>query len=453
MVKNKSFLVLLVISFLSLSSAIKTEKTTIDNVIIPQYTTKPAEFILKISDVSKGEYNVYTFADVVLEPKEKFFIENETEINIKMYPLERIPRIKNYIIPVYINDIHKSNYEEKFLVKIIDLRDVFEVYSNLNFPDDKIELYLKNKENTTLKNIKIRFSSIFFDEEKILNIINPFEEKIIQLSVDKEKIKKIPAGSYLVEAKFYTDLGEIIINGKINYGEKKEINTTITKEGFFIVKEKIKKTNTGNTIETIKIEKEKNLFLSLISFFDEKPEGFEIEGMKIKYYWIKRISPGESAEIISKTNYLILLIILFILIGLSLVLRKGYMNNLEIKKTIKPLKTKRGEFAIRVRVHVKANRNVNNVTLIDKFPSLLKVYNKFLPNEPSLIDEKNNRIIWDIGDLQTGEERVFSYILYSKIGIIGKISLPESIVSYEKDNKPYETFSEKVFFLAEQIKR
>ena len=51
-----------------------------------------------------------------------------------------------------------------------------------------------------------------------------------------------------------------------------------------------------------------------------------------------------------------------------------------------------------------------------------------------------------------GEERVFNYLIYSKVGIVGKFSLPEAIAVFEKNNEIHEVKSNKVFFMSEQIK-
>ena len=43
-----------------------------------------------------------------------------------------------------------------------------------------------------------------------------------------------------------------------------------------------------------------------------------------------------------------------------------------------------------------------------------------------------------------------SYIIYSKIGVVGKFSLPTAIAVYEKDGKIHEAESNRAYFVAEQ---
>ena len=48
--------------------------------------------------------------------------------------------------------------------------------------------------------------------------------------------------------------------------------------------------------------------------------------------------------------------------------------------------------------------------------------------------------------------RVFTYIIYSKIGVVGKFELPEAKVIYEKGGKVKETTSNKSFYVNEYAK-
>jgi hypothetical protein len=51
--------------------------------------------------------------------------------------------------------------------------------------------------------------------------------------------------------------------------------------------------------------------------------------------------------------------------------------------------------------------------------------------------------------MQPGERRVFSYIIYSKIGVLGKFALPQATAVYERDGKVKETHSNQAFFMLE----
>jgi len=61
--------------------------------------------------------------------------------------------------------------------------------------------------------------------------------------------------------------------------------------------------------------------------------------------------------------------------------------------------------------------------------------------------------LWNFEKLEAGERRIISYIIYSKIGVLGKFALPPTTAIYEKDGKIKETESNKAFFIAEERKK
>jgi len=83
---------------------------------------------------------------------------------------------------------------------------------------------------------------------------------------------------------------------------------------------------------------------------------------------------------------------------------------------------------------------------------MVKVHEKFLGEEPTRVNEKNRRIEWNFEKLEEGETRVLSYIIYSKIGILGKFALPSATAIYERNGDIQEAESNKAFFIAEQRK-
>ena len=53
--------------------------------------------------------------------------------------------------------------------------------------------------------------------------------------------------------------------------------------------------------------------------------------------------------------------------------------------------------------------------------------------------------------MSAGEERIFSYMVYSTVGVVGKFSLPQALAVFEKDGQIHEVESNTVYFLAEQL--
>lgn len=445
-------LLLLSLFVFSFTSAITFEKEDIVHTIVPQYN-QPAEIELTISDAPEGQYNIYTLTDVNLFPTEHFYLSNgENKLDVKIFPLASLNARGFYTFVYYLRDSQGENHKDKITVKVVDLRDLVEISSEANYPGDEMKFFVKNKENAKLNNLSVTFSSIFFETEEAFDL-EPFEKIIFTVSVDQEKIKKIPAGSYLLEAKFNTEEESETIKGKIYFGESKEITTEEKTEGFFVRTKSIMKINKGNTIETIKIVISKNILTSSFTFFSERPDGLERKGLINNYYWIRQINPSESVEISARTNYLVLLIIFVIILGTIIAFRRYNFTKLEIIKSVSHVKTKGGEFALRVTIRVKAHKDVENVSINERIPAIVKVHETFGVIKPSSINLKDRKLQWNLGNLQAGEDRLFSYVIYSKVGVVGKFSLPASIAVFEENGNLSETFSNKVFFLSEQVKR
>jgi len=138
------------------------------------------------------------------------------------------------------------------------------------------------------------------------------------------------------------------------------------------------------------------------------------------------------------------------IIAIIILAKKYSATDLILRKRVAFVKTKGGEFALKISIFVNSKKHLERVNVIDRIPPLVKIYQKFGVEKPSRINEKNGRIEWELNDLESGESRVLSYIIYSKVGIMGKFALPEATAIYEKEGEVHESSSNKAFFMAEQ---
>jgi hypothetical protein len=120
--------------------------------------------------------------------------------------------------------------------------------------------------------------------------------------------------------------------------------------------------------------------------------------------------------------------------------RAYYSTVLVITKRISLVRTKGGEFALRVRLSVKARKDVSEVILRDTLPSMVKLYDQHI-RQPDEIDSAKRQLVWRIQRLNSGEERVFSYIIYSKIKIVGQFTLPAAHATFVHDGKKEGVYS------------
>jgi hypothetical protein len=430
--------------------------------ITPEYNTNVVvrdldnsiDLTLKITNASHGTYNLYTLSDISIKPSEAFEITTiPFTKKFTLTPNENLDIQGYYSFTYTLNHRDVEKVDQKVLIKLMNLEDVIEISSESIDPaSGQISFYVRNKESVKLENLNAKFSSILFETEKTFTL-EPNEKLIIPVEVEESKLRKTKAGVYVIESIFQTKDGTKKIEGNLYLGEKKGITSTQDESGILIKTQTITKINVGNVIESIEIKLQRNIFSRLFTSFNIEPTLVERKGLAIEYTWIKeKLMPTETYTVKAKTNYILPFFIIIVAVLAILGYKRFSETKIEIKKSVSPVKTKNDEFALRITLALKTKKNVENVTLIDRVPAIVKIYNKFGTIKPDKIYAESRRIHWNIGDLNAGEERIFNYIVYSKVGVVGKFSLPKALAVFEKDGKIHEIDSNSVFFMNEQIR-
>jgi len=413
-------------------------------------------FNLKITNLDASDsFQFYNSIGFEMLPTEKIFLSKgqTKDVQIKIFPIEGIKHRGFYTLRYFIQGQNPLDLEEEQLTfKIIDLKDAFEIGSGEVDPEsNSIKIYVHNKVNFEFDEIKAEFNSAFFNFKRNFSL-KANEKKEFSIQLNKEDFKKLMAGFYTLKAEIDVQDQKTEIEGIIKFIEKNVLTTTKKHYGFIINTQIIEKTNEGNVLVDSETVLKKNILSRLFTSFSPQPDIVERDGLTVYYTWSTKIKPGETLEIIVKTNWLLpLLVILFIIV--IVVLTKQYSKtNLSLRKKVSFVKAKGGEFALKVSILVHAKKYVERVSIIDKLPMLVKIYERFGGEKPTRINEKNRRIEWTFEKLEEGETRMLSYIIYSKVGILGRFALPSATAVYEKDGKISETTSNRTFFIAEQRK-
>jgi len=453
------FFAFLLISLVSAIN-IEVEKKAINDVIIKELNNN-ATFEFTIKNLGETDkFELYSLVGVDMSPKEAFTIaKGETKkVNVEVNAAEIIKRNSGYFTFVYkikgsSMDLQEERLTDKLTIKIVDLKDVFELSADsINPESDKAKVYMQNKENFDFSKIEAEFSSVFFNFKESFSL-NGLEKKSFTTSLDKEKYKTLMAGSYLLDAKIQINGAEAKLESTIKFLEKSGLSVEEIKEGFVVARYEIEKKNEGNLITVAEISMSKNIISRLFTTFNLNPSETERKGAAVSYSWQKELRPGESLKVVARTNWYIPLIII-IAIAIIIILFQIYLtSDVILKKRINFVKTKGGEFALKVSINVRARRFAEKIDVVDKLPPIVKLYERYGTIAPDRIDEKNRRVEWNIESLNKDEEVVFSYIIYSKIGIVGKFELPSARAVYEREGKVKETASNKVFFLNEPKNR
>lgn len=451
---KKSGLLILTLFLFSFVSALTATQDSLDVAVIPEFN-QPGKTNITIDNVASGNYNIYTLTAVKLMPEEPFSLySGSNNIEVSIYPTEDLNAYgpAAYTFVYYIRSLaSKENFENKMTVRVVSIDDALEVSSDSNSPDsESITFFIRNRETIDLKDVKAHFSSIFFDIDETFDL-KANEKKEISVPISKDKLKEIEAGAYLLKADFETDRGVRTIEGRVYLGEKKGIEAKETTDGFFIKRTDISRINYGNVNEQVSIEVKKNVFSRLFTSFNVAPDVVNRDGFGVYYSWSRKLGPADSLDVEVTTNYLYPFLILVAIVLLIIGVRRYTETKIEVIKSVVPVKTQSGHFALRVRLNVRARKAVQNVSLIDRIPGVVQVHEKFDSMiKPSKIDIRNRRIQWDLSDMSAGEERAFNYVVYSTVGVVGKFVLPKALAVFEKSGNIHEVESNSVFFLAEQ---
>ena len=387
-----------------------------------------------------------------MTPKGTFIIAaGETKtIEVGVYALDRLRKktgVINFAYQIYGEN--SGIQEDNLLITIMPIQEALEIGVETITPNStQAEIFINNKVNSSF-DVEAEFSSAFFSFSGKINF-EPSKTKIINITLDREKLKTLIAGNYILTADFNIEGKSYKVTGDIKYAEQEEIKTKESVSGFFFRKNVIEKTNTGNIPVTATFNIRKNILSRLFTTFNFAPSEVNRQGIFVYYLFQKELKPGETYTLKVTTSWIYPIILLLIVSIITYLVYAYTRTELVLKKRISFLKTKE-HFALKVYLTAKARAFVEKIEISDKIPALVKIYEKFL-TPPDKVDYKRNRIGWKINSLHPGEERVFSYIIYSKVVVIGKFELPRAIGIYEREGKLKQAFSNRTSFLHEPVK-
>ena len=446
------FFVLLLLS-LSLVSAvnINIQKLSSDEVLVID-TNEPVIFDLDITNNGQsGNFEFYNVVSFKMSPETVFIAEGETKnVKLELTPLGDISKRGSYTITYYIKGNDGTQEQRTITFKIAEIGDALTIFSSEIDPEsNSVDISIKNNENFKFENLAVKFDSQFFTFEEELSL--GFQEtETFNVALNQDDFRGLMAGFYTLTAEVTTGDASGIIEGIIKFIEKDIVTTIDSEFGFLINSKIIEKTNDGNVIQRTETVVKKNIIPRLFTSFEPEPDIVEREGATVYYTWISEIKPGQTKQIIVRTNWIFPLIVIIFILAIFFLTKRYSRTNLILKKKINFVHAKGGEFALKVSVFVSARKYIERVNVSDRLPPLVDVYERFGGEQPVKIDKKNKRIEWSFEKLEGGEMRVLSYVIYSKVGVLGRFALPSATAMYEKDGDIHEAESNRAFFVAEQ---
>ncbi|MDD5012436.1 MAG: hypothetical protein PHQ66_02210 [Candidatus Nanoarchaeia archaeon] len=438
-------------------SAINLEvKQTTDDVAMIIGLGMPAMFELDITNKGGGDYFMfYNFFGSGTLPKGTVLIGGgETKnVDVGVYPRDDMRQEGWFKFDLYIKGAGEEEQTVPLMVNVVKLDNAFEIGVEEFKPNSStVMVYVKNLVNFNFNSLSAKFSSQFFNLEKSFTLL-PHEKKSFEVNVDKEKFKDLMAGFYTLKAEIIANDKKANVEGTIRYAEENIVTSSQNEYGLIVYTKKIIKENEGNVFADSSTVIKKNIISRLFTSFSPEPEIVERQGFSVYYTWERALNPGEKLEIVVRTNWLLPLLAILLIVAIVILAKQFSRTSLSLKKRVSFVNAKGGEFALRVSMTVTARKYVQKINIIERLPMLVKLHEKFGGEMPRRVDEKNRRIEWHFDKMQPGESRIISYIIYSKVGVLGKFALPVATAIYEKDGEVHEAVSNHAFFIAEQGKK
>lgn len=430
-------------------AALQVEKVEKKAVLIVELDDS-AVFELTIDNNATTENaEIYSMTGVIITPKEKFTLPaGRTKMEISAKPQEGVRREGTYGFEYQIKGDSSGIFKDTLAIKFVPLSKVLQLeFNNLRYDEDETLMTVKNTQNTEVQNITLRINSDFFSFERVLSF-GPFEKLDIPVKINTDKVRKLRAGAYIITGDVYIEGIKGQAKGTLNYVEKKNTLLIEKNSGFIIREKNLTKISVGNMPLLDKITVRKNVLSRLFTINSIEPTSVDRRGFIVEYTWEKELKPGESWSVIVTTNYTLPFIFVILILVIAWLVYSYSMTDVIATKRVSYVKTKGGQFALRINVKVKARKPVENVKVMERLPQVAKLYEGF-GSKPHAIDAATRRLIWNLERLNAGEERHFTYIIYSDINIIGKFELPVTAVEYVKGNEKKIVHSNKAYFLAD----
>ncbi|MCX8194336.1 MAG: hypothetical protein N3G19_03185 [Candidatus Pacearchaeota archaeon] len=415
-------------------SAFKFEKKIINDVVAKELNV-PAKFNLTIKNqnIYDDYFKIYSLVDLKILPLSPILIPagQEKTIEMQALPLRWLKEKGMHSIEYYIKGEKSGHAKDAVLIKVLPLSEIIIVNApnSISRDDVKITVEVINKENIDLGEAWLFVWSDFFTSTKIITL-KPKSSQNVTLDIQTDKAKIAKAGTYKLRTTFF-------LNNEHNYTVESDIilqeysNITTSESlriGFFSIVKTITKKNGGNVPRLVTVDVIKSRLERAFSTFNIQPTEEKLSFTTTTLIWQRELEPGESFTVEITTDYTLLVVILAILIIATVSLYLAKRPRVIVKKKAIKVKTKGGEFALKIIVFVKnISKEIKDVVLIDRLPHVTKLYEKFTTTPDKI---EHNKLEWKFGSLIPGEERVVSYIIYSKVIPVGSIEIPRASITY-----------------------
>lgn len=445
------------VNYIPVKTSISHDETAYFKVIITNADTVQGEYLIKFPN---SDWIGMT------EPLDdyRFFLDSgkSKTLNISLMPKSHVP-LGPHSVPLVISDAKTGSYSTVNLPLQL-LSDTKKEYlpsvrfdPEMKYDNDprqpiSIKLNIDNLNYRDIKELKINVKSAFFSEERVITIPpQEYKEETFVFDIDPyhepaTDTVRITLSTY-AENKTYK--WEKTVEYRItSYNEV--LKTVNINESFMRHVVFIDVYNDGNTGTIYTVSHATSFWKYL--FTQEVPESSYMKTEQDRFLvWEVHLEPKESATIAIYTDYRVLALLAFILL-IGIFGYYAFRPSLVVKKEVSNIGTSEGGISdIKIILYIKnRSRNiVGDLAILEKIPHIADIGNDFQvgtikPSKVLLNPKKGTLVKWELQSLESGEERIITYRIKSKLSILGGITLPPTTVRYNKAGRQFKVRSNRL---------
>ena len=449
-------LVLLVFSFYATGiladnqNSLTVSKSYTQSTIISEFYQIPVKFYLNITNhnVNDDYVSLYTLLNMNIFPNTPFTIKGGETINVPVAVYIKDRPVGKYTYTYYIKGNHET-IKDSFSVKVVKLDDALGItMPPVSKKDDYITLHIVNNENVDFGNLTIS-SNDFIKFSKTITL-GPKQEKDVNITLDENNIGNVKAGMHTISLLISVKGTSVERQELVNVEEYKNLKQEVVeKKSFLIYETTLTKTNIGNSKTTATLSLTMKPFTKAFTRFSIKPTSIIRYNNNVIAVWQKQLQPNEAISVKATTNYLWPIILLIVIIAAVLFVWKLSKEKVKITKKVTKLKARpKGITAFRVTLNIlNKGSTIEDMVVTDMLPGIMNLYEKETKTKtkPKI---NGNKVLWKIGQMLNNEEHILSYVIYSKIKLLGKLELPKTKVEYvDEKGQKHKTYSNSVMII------
>ncbi|MBI2572300.1 hypothetical protein HYV86_00405 [Candidatus Woesearchaeota archaeon] len=306
-----------------------------------------------------------------------------------------------------------------------------------------IRLFIENKNVRDLTDVSLTIQSEVGGIEKEVSIdLAPKEKKTVELTLMPNQYQS--PKSYVI---FFT----FAHNGQTFKVVDKTIEivpvlspfviTSSTQESFLMLDTTLTIRNQGNVLNTQEVPLVLPAWKFILTHSDTAVKRIQSDSKSL--VWNMTLSPNESATVMYRTNYRLIIYAAVLLIGM-IVFYIVVRSPVSIKKTavITKINHSEGAFSeikVTIEIRNKTKELLRNLTVHDVVPAIGSVEKPLevgtLKPQHLTSGVNGTKATWTIAELEGLEHRLITYKVHAKLNVLGSIKLPRTVVEFSKKKK------------------